>query len=417
MKIKVTGKRIISAVLASAMLMSVCACGGTNMSKDTVNLMTNVQSDWNRKTLKPDDKFISGSAEFAVDLFEQSVSDEENSLISPLSVMLALAMTANGAEGDTLAQMENTLGGLSIDELNKYLSEYVSSLPSSKKSKISLANSIWFYDDKKSLNVNEKFLKANANYYDAGAYSAPFNEQTLKDINGWVSENTNGRIKNMLDQISPASLMYLINALTFDAEWQTIYQTDKINSGEFKGTDGTQQIEMMSSEENLYIDDGNATGFIKPYADGYSFVALLPKEDASIEDYVKSMSGESFVKSVKNAKSEAVHAVMPKFKAECSFELSDALKSMGMTDAFGENADFSGINGSKDLFIGQVVHKTYINVDERGTEAGAATAVEMRCMGAFAEPKCITLDRPFVYAIIDNETNLPIFMGTVMNVK
>lgn len=332
--------------------------------------------------------------------------------------MLALAMTANGAEGETLVQMQNALGGMDIEDLNKYLSSYVKNLPSSDKSKITLANSIWLRDDKNRLNVNDDFLKANANYYSADAYSAPFDSDTLNDINNWVSENTDGRIKEMLNEISVDAVMYLINALTFDAEWLEPYIENNVVEEKFNGTNGKQTVDMMYSGESKYIDDGKATGFVKPYADGYSFVALLPNEGVSIGEYIASMSGEKFVESVKKAKSCTVSTSMPKFTTEYSVELSDALKAMGMTSAFDDKADFSGIDSQHELlFISQVIHKTYISVNERGTKAGAATAVEMRDGAALKEIKYVMLNRPFVYAIIDNETSLPIFIGAVMNVE
>ncbi len=409
-------KRMICAALAAGMLMNVCACG-SGMSKSTVNLMSGIRASSKNESVEPSDDFVGSYADFAINLFRQSAVDEKNAAISPLSVMLALAMTANGAEGETLAQMQNALGGMDIEDLNKYLSSYVKNLPSSDKSKITLANSIWLRDDKNRLNVNDDFLKANANYYSADAYSAPFDSDTLNDINNWVSENTDGRIKEMLNEISVDAVMYLINALTFDAEWLEPYVEDNVVEEEFNGANGKQTVDMMYSGESKYIDDGKATGFVKPYADGYSFVALLPNEGVSIGEYIASMSGEKFVESVKSAKSCTVSTAMPKFTTEYSVELSDALKAMGMTSAFDDKADFSGIDSQNELFISQVMHKTYISVNERGTKAGAATAVEMRDGAVLEEIKYVMLNRPFVYAIIDNETNLPIFIGTVMNVE
>lgn len=409
-------KRMICAALAAGMLMNVCACG-SSMSESTVNLMSEIRASSKNESVEPSSEFVGSYADFAINLFRQSAADEKNTAISPLSVMLALAMTANGAEGETLVQMQNALGGMDIEDLNKYLSSYVKNLPSTEKSKITLANSIWLRDDKNRLNVNDDFLKANANYYSADAYSAPFDSDTLNDINNWVSENTDGRIKEMLNEISVDAVMYLINALTFDAEWLEPYIEDNVAEEKFNGANGQQTVDMMYSGESKYIDDGKATGFVKPYADGYSFVALLPNEGVSIGEYIASMSGEKFVESVKNAKSCTVSTAMPKFTTEYSVELSDALKAMGMTSAFDDKADFSGIDSQNKLFIGQVMHKTYISVNERGTKAGAATAVEMRDGAALEEIKYVILNRPFVYAIIDNETNLPIFMGTVMNVE
>ena len=159
--------------------------------------------------------------DFAIRLFKESMEDGENTLISPLSVLVALSMTANGADNETLSQMEAVLG-MPIDQLNTWISTYMANLPEEEKYKLSLANSIWFKDDP-SFVVNEEFLQTNADYYGAGIYKAPFDDSTLKEINTWVEDNTDGMIKDILDQIPEDAVMYLVNALAFDAEWQNIY--------------------------------------------------------------------------------------------------------------------------------------------------------------------------------------------------
>lgn len=414
-------KKAACTVLAGTFLLNVCACTGRGkISDSTVNLMQGIRAESANDNLEPSDEFISGSANFAVELFKQSADKTKNSMISPLSVMLALSMTANGADGETLAQMERVLGGsMDIDTLNKYLGSFTSNLPSSKRAKTSVANSIWMRED--GLNVKKEFLETNAKYYNADAYSAPFNQDTLNDINNWVSDKTDGTIDKILDQVPSDAVMYLINALVFDAEWEQIYRKDQIYEGEFNGKNGKQKVSMMNSSESVYLSDGQAMGFVKPYADGYSFAAMLPNENVSIEDYIASMSGDKFIQTIKKATSDdaefcTVNVNMPKFKAEYSVEMNSALASLGIVDAFDGKADFSGIDSSGNLCISRVVHKTFINVDERGTKAGAATAVEMKETAAL-ETNTVNLDRPFVYAIIENKTNLPIFIGAVMNIE
>jgi serine protease inhibitor len=216
--------------------------------------------------------------------------------------------------------------------------------------------------------------------------------------------------------------MYLINALVFDAEWQKIYNKNRVYEDTFHSNDGDQTVTMMRSKEIKYLKDKKATGFIKPYADGYSFVALMPNEGVAIEDYIKSLKGSSFIKTVSNPKEGVVNAAMPKFSSEYRLEMIEVLKALGMTDAFdGDTADFSRLGHSPEgnLYVSNVIHKTYIKVDERGTKAGAATVVEVTPSSAKAEERyyTVTLDRPFVYAVIDNETNLPLFIGTVLKVE
>ena len=176
---------------------------------------------------------------------------------------------------------------------------------------------------------------------------------------------------------------------------------------------------MMYSAEHLYLDDGKAIGFIKPYRNGYSFVALLPNEDISLSDYAASMTGKSFADTIKNAEDVPVEAAMPKFSYDYDIEMSGALKALGMTKPFdAAKADFSalGSSDSGNIFISRVLHKAYIAVDGKGTKAGAATAVETNLMSDTVGIYRVTLDRPFVYAIIDDATGLPVFIGTVTDI-
>ncbi len=365
-----------------------------------------------------DDIFILSMSEFYFDLFKKTIDENENSLVSPLSVMLALAMTANGAANETLAQMEAVLGkDINIDDLNKYLLAYTKNLPVGNKYRISIANSIWFKDDE-GLVVKPEFLQKNADYYQAQAYKTPFNYQTLKDINSWVNKNTEGMIDKMLDEIRGDAVIYLINAMVFKAEWENIYQRHKVHTGEFKGEDGkAYNVDFMSSDESVYLEDEFAVGFVKPYSGRkYSFVALLPNEDLTVGDYVSSLTGERFISMLQSASKEGVSALLPKFSCEYEVTMNETLKALGMPKAFSESeADFSSLGQSTggNIFISEVLHKTFIKVDEMGTIAGAATEIVEE--HGEMEMKTVRLDRPFVYAIVDNTTSLPIFIGTVMS--
>ena len=360
--------------------------------------------------------------DFAIRLFKESMADGENTLISPLSVLVALSMTANGADNETLSQMEAVLG-MPIDQLNTWISTYMANLPEEEKYKLSLANSIWFTDDER-FTVNQDFLQTNADYYGADIYRAPFDDDTCKDINKWVKDNTDGMIKNILDEIPAEAVMYLINALAFDAEWQDIYFESQVREGEFTTENGEKRnVDMMYSEENKYLEDKHATGFIKYYKDRkYAFAALLPKEGTTVSEYIASLDGEHLNNLLTNAKSAFVNTSIPKFETEYDVEMSAVLSGMGMPDAFsGATADFSKLGHSTagNIFINRVLHKTFISVDERGTKAGAATVVEMTDESAMIieDLKQVFLDRPFVYMLIDCETNMPFFIGTMMDVE
>ena len=374
---------------------------------EAVNLMASVQPG-NAEKRPSDAAFSEAAANFAVGLLQGSADGTDNCVLSPYSAMVALAMTANGAQGETLAQMETVLG-LPIGTLNEYLhgcdmgSEVVS------------ANAMWFRDTP-DLIVKDAFLQANADYYGADAYRKPFDMQTVKEINDWVSAHTDGRIPTMLDHMSTDIMLVLINALTFDAQWQEKYAEDNATDGEFTAADGTvQPASYLHSEENTYLDDGMATGFLKPYEGGrYSYLALLPNEDVTMEEYLASLTGEKLLDTIANASLESVKVTMPKLKTETTRELNEPLCAMGMPLAFGGGADFSGI-ADKPLCIDTVLQKTYLEVDENGTKAAAATAIIMKECGIFMQ-KSVFLSRPFVMGIYDNETQTFLFLGVINQV-
>lgn len=421
---KLKRKAIIIKLPVLILLISVSiimtACSGFIPGVEADDLMEDVVPG-NVTGKQADERFISNTADFAIDLFKESISNQKNSLVSPVSVMLALAMTTNGADGETLSQMEEVLGrDISIDELNQYLYYYTKNLPNEEKSKLKIANSIWFRDEENRFTVEKDFLQKNADYYHAEVFKAPFTDETLSVVNNWVKTNTDDMIDKILEEIAAEDIMYLLNAIVFDAEWKVVYNKDSIYQDEFTTADGTKvSTDFMGSEESLYLEDGNAVGFIKPYYnDKYSFVALLPNEGVDFDSYIEGLSGEKLLSTIRNAKTTVVNATVPKFSYEFDITLNDVLKSLGMSYAFdSNNADFSKLGKSTrgNIYIGKVIHKTFISLDERGTKAGAATLVVVKDESAPVELKIIKLDRPFVYAIIDNKTKLPLFIGTVLN--
>ena len=411
---------ILSIMLICSMAVNLTGCA---TKVQAVDLMEGLKA--NPVTGKSvDDAFAQSQMRLAVELFQSSVleSKGENVLISPLSIQLALAMTANGADGDTKAEMEALLGGeISLEDLNEYLYSYVNNLSSAEKYKLQIANSIWFRDDEGRLQVEQDFLQKNANYYGAQAYKAAFDDQTLKDINNWVKDYTDGMIDSILDQIDEDAVMYLINALVFDAEWQRVYDKSDVYKGKFTNIGGTEkQVDMMHSEETVYLQDENATGFMKPYSGSkYNFAVLLPNEGVDIYEYIAGLTGEELMETISTPQLGMVMATLPKFSYEYDLTMNDVLKELGMPSAFsGSTADFSKMAHSSrgNIYIGDVLHKTFISVDELGTKAGAVTKVQMNDESAPMSEWVVTLNRPFVYMIIDNETNLPVFIGTVMDV-
>jgi serpin B len=214
--------------------------------------------------------------------------------------------------------------------------------------------------------------------------------------------------------------MILMNALAFEAEWMQPYDKYSVGERTFTAADGTAETaEMMWSEEHTYLKTPHAVGFIKPYMEGYSFAAILPNEDISLSSYLADFDAEEYTALIESQKYTPVQAALPKFSYDFSDSLLKSLNAMGMVTAFGSDADLSGLteDPAQELFISDVIHKTHIEVGEKGTRAGAVTAVLVNETAVMDPPEEVILDRPFLYAIIDNETQLPIFIGTVTSLE
>ena len=407
----------VALVVAVLLSLQLAGCAAFAPSVQAADLMENITPHRGAST-PVQQADAAAAADFALRLFRAGNERDKNSLISPLSVLTALAMTANGAEGETLAQMEQTLG-MDKNRLNRFVRSYLDALPGDNSLK--LANSIWFKDDSR-FTVKQNFLQTNADYYGADLYKAPFDKGTLKEINGWVKTKTDGRIPEILNQIPEDAVMYLANALAFDGKWESPYEHSDVSAGDFTLENGeTRQAEYMKSTEEFYLENETAVGFLKPYKGGkYAFVGLLPKEGLSLKDYVGSLTGAELQSLLESASPESVEVSLPKFKLEYSAELSEVMQAMGMNLAFDAvKADFSGLGSSAggNLAISRILHKTFISVDEEGTKAAAATVVEMTmgCLIPAETTRRVNLDRPFVYLLIDTETNLPFLIGTVLD--
>lgn len=420
-------KRLASGVMITTAALSLFACKGPAVQTQSADLMEDLNTEpiGNREA---DDTFRSAAANFSVELFRQSAAEEaasgSNVLISPESVLSALAMTANGADEATLMEMEEVLcGGMDIQDFNSYMYTYNHKLTATEDVTFHLANSIWIKDNPGEIQVRESFLQTNKNYYDADAFLADFDDATVTDINNWVNANTNGMISQLINKIPHEAVMYLINALAFEGAWDTPYEEQQINEhGIFTNCLGEEEtVAMLCSTEAQYITGNQVTGFVKNYKGGdYAFLALLPEEGIPVDEYIASMDGSSFLALYDNRSYSDVLVQIPEFTYEYGTELSEPLTAMGMGNAFESTANFSKMTDTGHLYIDQVLHKTYIQVDRAGTRAAAVTAVEIKNEAAVmepAEPPRVYLNRPFVYAIIDTETGLPIFIGTVNTIE
>lgn len=365
-------------------------------------------------TAKPEEDFLCHMAEVSLSILrkEGSTSPGENWLFSPLSFMMALSLTANGAENQTLSQMEAVLGD-DRESLNRTMAYYREAL-SSQSPKIQMANSLWMKEE--GLSPNEDFLHTAANYYRPDIYSAPFDNTTLSDINQWVSAKTEGQIPKILNEIPNNAVLCLINTLLFDGKWETPYEENQISSGKFFTEDGESHlIPMMSSIETQYLENDLATGFLKNYEGGkYAFGALLPRAKGSFGQFLAQLDGETLQTTIQNSRQEEVRVLLPQFSFDDSLSLQEHLKALGMTDAFsGKDADFSSL-GTADgpLYISQVLQKTHIDVSETGTQASAATEVGFEVGGYIVETQVVSLNRPFLFFIVEKESGTLLFLGT-----
>lgn len=405
----------LAAALACALIFSPLLKPATVTVKASENLMTGILPQKQEIPKTPDSDFISSQADFAVKLFQETASPEKNSLVSPLSASLALGMTANGAKGETLSQFESLLGGgMALSALNKSFAAEQNALKSASSGKFLLANSIWYRNN--NFTVRRPFLQRNADFFGAGAFMLDFTDPaSVGKVNGWVSKNTEGTIQKMVERIKPDDMMFLINALYLEQDWK--YRYNGSRNGTFRAPDGDKPVKMMSSMES-YLQAGEAEGILKPLKDPhFAFAAILPKSGTTLNDYLQSLTGEKFLALMRSAGEERASSTLPKFKFDCTMNLNKSLKALGLSDAFdAEKADFSAMESTPagNLFIGGVTQKTLIQADEKGLKAGAVTSVDMAA-GSSQPDHILTFDHPFIIAVIDTETDLPVFLGVVAN--
>ncbi|HOJ47915.1 MAG TPA: serpin family protein [Bacillota bacterium] len=358
---------------------------------------------------------------FAIDMLKASMEDGKNCMISPLSILTALGMTANGADGETLKQMEEALfGGKTIEEFNAFYQDLIKRITNPNEGVVAFANSIWYRDEPDRLKMNDDFIRKMQETFNSAINPGDFNDKnTVNLINDWVKDNTNGYIKKIIEEISPDTVIYLINALYFEQKWAHQYPESNVKKDKFHTAGGDVNADYLCGDERLYIHDGDVHGFIKSYeGNAFSFVALMPKEGVSPEAYLSKLTGKKLLDLLKGRERKTMWVTMPKFKTEFEASLVEPLKSLGITDAFEpDKANFKNMAASSrgNLFVSDVLHKTFIEVNEAGTKAAAVTAVIVSDEAEEKYDVHLTFDRPFLYMIIDNQTNLPLFIGILNN--
>jgi serine protease inhibitor len=363
---------------------------------------------------------------FGFDLFQQLRRQDANKNVffSPLSVTVALAMTYNGAAGETKNAMARALkiDGMSDAELNRASADLLKALKGSDpKIELAIANSLWA---RGGVRFNENFLATNRTFYGAEISTLDFGSpQATPTINRWVSERTNGKITQIIDKIDPQKVMFLINAVYFKGQWQKRFEKTLTKEQPFHLTGGRQKpAPMMAQSGNYLYHRGDKFQAVNlPYGNGgVSLYLFLPDKGSSLDEFLRGLSFQKLEGWINNFNDTPGDVKLPRFKLDYEETLNDSLKAVGMGVAFNpREADFSGIRPERDLYISEVKHKAVVDVNEEGTEAAASTSVGVSITSA-RQPRerfSFVADRPFLMAIRDSQTGAILFMGAVMEPK
>ncbi len=373
----------------------------------------------------PDQKvtYLVSTGNFEIDIFRQSYLDstKPNTVISPFSIKLAMSMATEGANGYTLEELQDILQvTVGSKDAFKTLLEDINS---NEDITINIANSVW---SKQGYQFKQTYIDLLTNYYQAEARELDFDEPSSKDvINAWVDRKTEGKIKKIVDSIDKTHLMFLINAIYFNADWKEQFKEEFTQVRPFTLEDGTKvNIDTMHmSSELKYYESNDFQAVELPYGKESRFVmrVYLPREDKELRDFVSELRVDNLTAWDGKFDSKSVNLALPKFKIEYDMSLKETLQKLGIKDAFLPGiADFGEMVpiSSKEIYIGDVKHKTYIDVSERGTEAAAVTSVEMAVTSMPLEEEKIyemVVDRPFLFTIEDTQNDLYLFMGTILN--
>ncbi|MEE9466261.1 MAG: serpin family protein [Candidatus Neomarinimicrobiota bacterium] len=363
------------------------------------------------------------SDRFGLKLLREIVFQEpdRNIFISPLSVSMALGMTANGAADSTLAAIRAVLelDDLSEEESNGAYQSLIELLTNADPEvQFDIANSIW---TKTGWEFEADFLQRCRDYFEAAVRSEDFYDPATVDlINGWIEDQTNGLITDMLDLIPDLAVMYLINAVYFKGTWTYEFDPEETVDDQFTSSDGsTLPVRMMNQEADLlYTWNEKFQAVDLPYGDGlFRMTVLLPHEGWHVDSLVASLTTESWAGWLSGMDTAGIALELPRFKLGYKLKMNDVLKAMGMAVAFDSmNANFSRMHATAQLFISRVLHQTFVQVDEEGTEAAAATIVEIldECAGCGGGPLTFRVDRPFVFIMRESTSGVLMFMGKIV---
>jgi serpin B len=395
--------------------------------------LTSCDKDWS--TIAPDQPqpmrpltvteaiVADASDDFGLDLFKSvsaTAAQDENIFISPLSVSMALGMTMNGADSSTYTAMQQTLGfeALSEEEINEaYKSLIALLMQADPKVIFEIANSIWYREQ---FTINPLFIETNRSYFDATIMPKNFDDPaTVTAINNWVSDKTHGKITEIIDSIDPTTLMFLINAIYFKGMWQYEFEKDKTADAPFYLIDDqTSTCRLMQVEGDFYYYADETIQIIDlPYGYGnFSMTVFLPRATENLDQFITGLDPVTWQRYIDQLDTAGVLLELPKFELEYKIVLNTILTQLGMGIAFDpDRADFSRIVDNVPLFISKVLHKTFVKVDEEGTEAAAVTVVEIGITSVGPHVTHMRVDHPFMFVLRERQSGTILFMGKILN--
>jgi serpin B len=437
-------KKVCLVILTGVLILSACAPAATTAPPQPTPEPTPKESGMDQESLlissRPRNtappsgeialrELVSGNTAFAIDLYQRLAEKPGNLFYSPYSISLALAMTYAGARGETERQMAQTLRfslpqeqlhpAFNMLDLNLRPLEQKTPAADEQPFQLNIANSLW---GQEGFDFLPEFLDLLAENYGAGMYRVDYRqpETARRLINGWVEEQTREKIKDLIAEgvLNPLTRLVLVNAIYFKGAWVYPFDEEATREAPFTLLDGSQvNVPMMHlAKDLLYWRGENYSAVRLPYRDSSMAMLILVPDEGKFEEVEKALTPQMLEEIRSNIALAAVRLAMPKFKMETSFDLSRTLAEMGMPEAFDRSlADFSGMTGRKDLFISDVVHKAFVDVNEAGTEAAAATAVIMELKAMPMNEVELTIDRPFLFFIEDQQSGTLLFAGRVVD--
>ncbi|MBR5567269.1 MAG: serpin family protein [Bacteroidales bacterium] len=349
---------------------------------------------------------------FALSFFQrvnETVDYDQNIVVSPYSAGVALSMLAEGAEGQTRAEFDDALNGCLFGSED---------LGANDSIQVKSANSVWVSDN---FSIRNRYVDLLEKDFDAFITTQNFSDPaTVKAINNWCYENTEGKIGNIIDRLGPNAVMVLMNALYFNAPWEYAFDAAQTRNGIFHGIVEDREVPMMTRKARYMYAEYQGCQMVRlPYSgDRYAMYIVLPPENWDANSIIPYISESAYKAAMNMLSAQQVVVKMPKFKLEAAFVLNEALQKMGIESAFTAGADFSGISAMGPLCLDSVKQKCYIDVSEKGTEAAAVTIAQVRLTSASPTPvRTMNVDRPFLFFIADSETDNILFAGKIVDLK